>query len=63
LVLAKIIPDPGKFELGDDQVIIPNGQGIPSGVTDVFIEDQEYVIYQKQSTLKYLVKVKFIFDV
>jgi hypothetical protein len=43
-------------------VIVPNGPGIPSGTSDVFVEDQEYVIYQKQNQLKYLIKVKFVFD-
>jgi hypothetical protein len=36
---------------------------VPSGVSDVFVEDQEYVIYQKQNQLRYLIKVKFLFDV
>uniref|UniRef100_A0A6B2KY06 Poly [ADP-ribose] polymerase n=1 Tax=Arcella intermedia TaxID=1963864 RepID=A0A6B2KY06_9EUKA len=62
LVLAKKIPDPTKNEIGEDKVVIPCGPCIDSGEKDVFLEDQEYVIYSKQSQLKYLVKVKFTFN-
>jgi hypothetical protein len=45
----------------EERVIIPSGPGIPSGHSDVFVEDQEYVVYQKQLEVKFLVKVKFDF--
>eukprot|EP01126_Amoeba_proteus_P027976 TRINITY_DN2767_c0_g1_i3.p1 TRINITY_DN2767_c0_g1~~TRINITY_DN2767_c0_g1_i3.p1 ORF type:complete len:739 (-),score=170.05 TRINITY_DN2767_c0_g1_i3:252-2468(-) len=61
LVLAKTVPDPSKEEIGDERVIIPTGMGIPSGQNDVFLEDQEYVIYQRQLLTKYLVKIRFDF--
>eukprot|EP01123_Difflugia_compressa_P012721 TRINITY_DN5562_c0_g1_i1.p1 TRINITY_DN5562_c0_g1~~TRINITY_DN5562_c0_g1_i1.p1 ORF type:complete len:410 (-),score=75.15 TRINITY_DN5562_c0_g1_i1:14-1156(-) len=61
LVLAKTIPDPSKNEYGDDKVVIPCGAGIPSNEKDVFLEDQEYVVYTKQAQIKFLVKVKFHF--
>jgi len=61
LALAKTIPDPTKDELGEDKVIVPCGPGISSGEKDVFLEDQEYFIYQKQCRIKYLLKVRFNF--
>jgi len=61
LVLSKKIPDPAKADLGDEQVIIPTGPAIPTDHTDVFVEDQEYVVYNPQQTIRYLVQVKFEF--
>jgi len=61
LVLAKTVPDPTKDELGADKVIIPTGAGVQSGEKDVFLEDQEYVVYTKQAQIKILVKVHFDF--
>jgi len=61
LVLAKTVPDPTKDEIGEDKVIIPTGPGVPSGEKDVFLEDQEYVVYTKQSQIKFLVEVQFDF--
>lgn len=58
-----VVVDYGLIDGREDQVIVPSGPGVASGDKDVFVEDQEYVIYQKQSTMKYLVKVRFVFDV
>jgi len=62
LALAKTIPDPIKDELGEDKVIVPCGPGVESGEKDVFLEDQEYIIYKKQCKIKFLLKVKFQFQ-
>lgn len=42
-------------------MIIPSGPGVPSGHKEVFVEDQEYVVYKKQLEIKFLVKVKYNF--
>ena len=59
--LARYIPDPAKNELGDEEVIIPVGPAIPSGLPDVFLEHGEYVVYNEaQVKIKYLVHVQFL---
>jgi len=60
-VLAKTIPDPSKEEYWEDKVIVPTGVGVPSNEKDIFLEDQEYIVYSKQAQIRVLVKVKFDF--
>jgi len=61
-VLGKNLPDPTEEALIDDKVIIPLGSPIPTNELDVFVEDQEFVVYNvSQVQLKYLVLVQFDF--
>jgi len=62
LVLAKQVPDPNKLELSEDQVVVPSGPPVPTNHSDVFVEDQEYVVYQRQLMIRYLVQVRFEFN-
>eukprot|EP01121_Diplochlamys_sp_Union-15-3_P014292 TRINITY_DN4536_c0_g2_i2.p1 TRINITY_DN4536_c0_g2~~TRINITY_DN4536_c0_g2_i2.p1 ORF type:complete len:373 (+),score=57.13 TRINITY_DN4536_c0_g2_i2:122-1120(+) len=61
-VIAKTLPDPSKDEIWDDKVVVPCGASIDSGEPDVFLEDQEYVVYNtNQIKLRYLIVVQFDF--
>lgn len=62
LALAKTVPDPSKEEYVEDKVAVPVGPGIPSAHKDVFLEEQEYIVYQRQVRIKYMVKVKFLYE-
>jgi len=62
LVLSKMVPDPNKNETAEEQVVVPSGPSIPTNLQDVFVQDQEYVVYQRQSQIRYLVQVKFEFS-
>lgn len=50
-----------KEEYVEDKVAVPLGPGVPSAHKDVFLEEQEYIIYQRQVRIKYLVKVKQVY--
>lgn len=61
LAWGKLFPDPTKDEqLGSDPISVPVGPLVPTGKNDVFLAQNEYVVYNvDQVRIKYIVKVRF----
>jgi len=59
--LGKTAPDPQKSKTIDDNVVVPCGPGIPTGVKDTDLLYNEFIVYDiAQINIRFLVEVEFV---